>query len=138
MIPFSRDFGVAVLIIEKNVRELLKIARRVYVLGNGLVSFSGTAQSLIDDSKLRQAYLWRWRMSDILDGRGSGEAMFSASYINWRIVPPEASRDNRRRYGPPHCFFRKPHRHKMLGFVPHPDQHGLPPSFSSLNQHLPI
>jgi ABC-type branched-subunit amino acid transport system ATPase component len=39
------------------VREVLKIAQRVYVLRNGLVSFSGTAQSLTDNSKLRQVYL---------------------------------------------------------------------------------
>lgn len=53
----SRDFGVAVLIVEQKVREVLKIAQRVYVLRNGLVSFSGTAQSLTDENKLRQVYL---------------------------------------------------------------------------------
>jgi branched-chain amino acid transport system ATP-binding protein len=54
----SHDFGVTVLIVEQKVREVLKIAQHVYVLRNGLVSFSGTAQSLTNNSKLRQVYLW--------------------------------------------------------------------------------
>lgn len=53
----SRDSGVAVLIVEQKVREVLKIAQRVYVLQNGLVSFSGTTDSLSDDAKLREVYL---------------------------------------------------------------------------------
>lgn len=53
----SRDSGVAVLMVEQKVREALKIAQRVYVLRNGLVSFSGPADSLSDDKKLREVYL---------------------------------------------------------------------------------
>jgi ABC-type branched-subunit amino acid transport system ATPase component len=53
----SRDSGVAVLIVEQKVREVLKIAQRVYVLRNGLVSFSGPTESLKDDAKLREVYL---------------------------------------------------------------------------------
>lgn len=53
----SRDSGVAVLIVEQKVREVLKIAQRVYVLRNGVVSFSGPAASLNDDKKLREVYL---------------------------------------------------------------------------------
>lgn len=53
----SRDSGVAVLIVEQKVWELLKIAQRVYVLRNGLVSFSGPTDFLTDDAKLREVYL---------------------------------------------------------------------------------
>lgn len=53
----SEVSGVAVLIVEQKVREVLKIAQRVYVLRNGRVSFSGTASALSDDQKLRQVYL---------------------------------------------------------------------------------
>ena len=53
----NRDSGVTVLIVEQKVREVLKIAHRVYVLRNGLVSFSGPADSLSDDVKLREVYL---------------------------------------------------------------------------------
>ena len=53
----AEDKRVAVLIVEQKVREVLKIAQRVYVLRNGLVSFSGPADALKDDTKLRQVYL---------------------------------------------------------------------------------
>lgn len=52
-----RDSGAAVLIVEQKVREVLKIAQRVYVLRNGRVSFSGPTDSLNDDGKLREVYL---------------------------------------------------------------------------------
>ncbi|MEK6260394.1 MAG: ABC transporter ATP-binding protein [Planctomycetota bacterium] len=54
---FSADSGVTVLIVEQKVREVLKIARRVYVLRNGQVSFCGPAEELSDDAKLRAVYL---------------------------------------------------------------------------------
>jgi branched-chain amino acid transport system ATP-binding protein len=53
----SLDSGTAVLIVEQKVREVLKIANRVYVLRNGRVSFSGPAENLFDDAKLREVYL---------------------------------------------------------------------------------
>ena len=42
------------MIVEQKVREVLKLADRVYVLRNGRVSYSGTAGSLSDEAKLRQ------------------------------------------------------------------------------------
>jgi branched-chain amino acid transport system ATP-binding protein len=48
---------MAVLIVEQKVREVLKVADRVYVLRNGRVSFSGPAADLHDDAKLREVYL---------------------------------------------------------------------------------
>lgn len=53
----SRNSGMAVLIVEQKVREVLKIADRVYVLRNGRVSFTGPAAELHDDAKLREVYL---------------------------------------------------------------------------------
>jgi len=53
----NRDSGVAVLIVEQKVREVLRIAHRVYVLRNGLVSFSGAADALRDETTLRRVYL---------------------------------------------------------------------------------
>jgi branched-chain amino acid transport system ATP-binding protein len=53
----ARANGVAVLIVEQKVREVLKIAQRVYVLRNGRVSFTGPADELRDDAKLREVYL---------------------------------------------------------------------------------
>ena len=51
------DKRVAVLIVEQKVREVLRIADRVYVLRTGRVSYSGSAEALKDESKLRQVYL---------------------------------------------------------------------------------
>ena len=53
----SQDKGVTILIVEQKVREVLKIAHRVYVLRNGSVSFTGPAANLQDDAKLREVYL---------------------------------------------------------------------------------
>ena len=53
----SRDSGATVLIVKQKVREVLKIAHRVYVLHNGQVSFTGPAEALKDDTKLREVYL---------------------------------------------------------------------------------
>ena len=53
----SAESGVTVLIVEQKVREVLKISHRVYVLRNGQVSFTGPAEELKDDAKLRAVYL---------------------------------------------------------------------------------
>lgn len=53
----SSSSGVAVLIVEQKVREVLRIAQRVYVLRNGLFSYSGPAAELNNDFKLREVYL---------------------------------------------------------------------------------
>lgn len=53
----SRDSQMTVLIVEQKVREVLRIAQRVYVLRNGQVSFSGEVAELSDDAKLRKVYL---------------------------------------------------------------------------------
>lgn len=53
----SREYGVTVLVVEQKVREVLKIAQRLYVLRNGLVSFAGSTDQLDDDAKLRAVYL---------------------------------------------------------------------------------
>jgi branched-chain amino acid transport system ATP-binding protein len=52
----NRDSGVTVLIVEQKVREVLKIAGRVYVLRTGVIGFSGPADTL-DDAALRRVYL---------------------------------------------------------------------------------
>jgi branched-chain amino acid transport system ATP-binding protein len=53
----NQDAGVTIIIVEQKVREVLRIADRIYVLRNGIISFSGPADELKDDLKLRAAYL---------------------------------------------------------------------------------
>lgn len=53
----SQGQRLSILIVEQKVREVLKIADRVYVIRNGLVSFAGDASELQDERKLREHYL---------------------------------------------------------------------------------
>ncbi|HEY0919074.1 ABC transporter ATP-binding protein [Devosia sp.] len=49
--------GVAVLLVEQNVMQSLKVARRAYVLEQGQLVMEGTAAEMLANPRLRQAYL---------------------------------------------------------------------------------
>lgn len=49
--------GIGVLITDHNVRETLKIIDRAYIMYEGKILISGTAQELIDNERARQIYL---------------------------------------------------------------------------------
>jgi branched-chain amino acid transport system ATP-binding protein len=49
--------GTAVLLVEQNVVMALQIANRAYLLEEGRVVAEGPAQSLLDDPRVREAYL---------------------------------------------------------------------------------
>ena len=49
--------GVTVLLVEQNARAALKIAHRGYVLETGRVVLSGAAKELLQDERVRKAYL---------------------------------------------------------------------------------
>ena len=49
--------GVTILLIEQNARMALKNADRGYVLETGSVIFSGPAQDLLNDERVKTAYL---------------------------------------------------------------------------------
>jgi branched-chain amino acid transport system ATP-binding protein len=51
-----RQQGVTVLLVEQNVRAVLKIADRAYVIENGSVQLSGQAQDLANDPRVSDAY----------------------------------------------------------------------------------
>jgi branched-chain amino acid transport system ATP-binding protein len=53
----SSDLNVAALVVEQKVREVLKVAHRVYVIRNGTVTFSGAADTLASETKLREVFL---------------------------------------------------------------------------------
>jgi branched-chain amino acid transport system ATP-binding protein len=52
-----RATGVGVLLVEQNARQSLAIGDRGYLLENGRVTGSGTAQQLLNDPGVRHAYL---------------------------------------------------------------------------------
>jgi branched-chain amino acid transport system ATP-binding protein len=52
-----RDSGVTVLIVEQNAKQALAISDRAYVMENGSIVLEGGGAELIDDTRVRQAYL---------------------------------------------------------------------------------
>jgi branched-chain amino acid transport system ATP-binding protein len=52
-----RDQGIAVLLIEQNVRHTLETADRAYVLENGRICMEGASDELLQSDFVRQAYL---------------------------------------------------------------------------------
>ena len=56
-IGLIRDRGVAVLLVEQNAGQALRLADRAYVMESGSVVLSGTGSELAEDDRVRAAYL---------------------------------------------------------------------------------
>jgi branched-chain amino acid transport system ATP-binding protein len=46
-----------VILVEQNVAVSLKLAKRAYVLENGRIVMTGSGSDLLNDDRVRQAYL---------------------------------------------------------------------------------
>lgn len=51
------ESGVGILLVEQNVRAALNLAKRAYIIENGRVTGEDEAKRLLDDEKVREAYL---------------------------------------------------------------------------------
>lgn len=49
--------GMGVLLVEQNANLALEVSERAYVMEGGLVTLEGTGKALLDDPKVRSAYL---------------------------------------------------------------------------------
>jgi branched-chain amino acid transport system ATP-binding protein len=49
--------GVTVLLVEQNASRALAIADRAYVMDSGLITMTGDAASMLNDPRVRAAYL---------------------------------------------------------------------------------
>jgi branched-chain amino acid transport system ATP-binding protein len=49
--------GIAVLLVEQNVKRALKISRRGYVLENGRIVIEGKAEDLLKNETVKKTYL---------------------------------------------------------------------------------
>jgi branched-chain amino acid transport system ATP-binding protein len=57
LIAKLRQSALTVLIVEQNVQHVLRTADRAYVLENGRVVLEGTGEALLNDERLKVAYL---------------------------------------------------------------------------------
>lgn len=57
VIKNMKSLGVTVLLVEQNAFGALSIADRGYVMETGRIAFSGSARELIEDPRIRSAYL---------------------------------------------------------------------------------
>jgi len=51
------DSGVSILLVEQNAVDALDLAARAYVLEEGRITLEGSSDELLDDERLRKAYL---------------------------------------------------------------------------------
>jgi branched-chain amino acid transport system ATP-binding protein len=52
-----RELGLAVLIVEQNIRQVLAVVDRAYLLEAGRIRSSGNAEELLGSAAIRTAYL---------------------------------------------------------------------------------
>lgn len=57
LITSARDSGVSILLVEQNARLALKVSRRAYVLESGRIPLTGNSTDLLQDDRVRAAYL---------------------------------------------------------------------------------
>ncbi len=57
IIRYCHDIGITILLVEQNAKMALSIADRAYVLETGNITISGKAKELLEDDRVRKAYL---------------------------------------------------------------------------------
>ncbi len=53
----TNEAGMTILLVEQNASKALSVAHRAYVLETGKIIMSGNAKELLNDDRVRQAYL---------------------------------------------------------------------------------
>ena len=53
----AQESGLTIILVEQDVRKALRIANRGYVIENGQITVSGTAEELLDNDEVKKAYL---------------------------------------------------------------------------------
>jgi branched-chain amino acid transport system ATP-binding protein len=57
IVELNRSMGLAILLVEQNSAMALEIASRAFVLETGSITLSGPAATLVEDPRVREAYL---------------------------------------------------------------------------------
>ncbi|AEA33973.1 ABC transporter ATP-binding protein [Hippea maritima] len=56
IIVFMKESGFTVLVVEQNVNKTVKVADRVYVLKNGVITDTGNSEDFQDELRIKRAY----------------------------------------------------------------------------------
>lgn len=51
------NHGVAILLVEQNMRVVLRLAKKIYVISKGKIVFQGTGEELKSAQEIREKYL---------------------------------------------------------------------------------
>ncbi len=57
IIKYCHEIGITILLVEQNAKMALGIADRAYVLETGSITINGNARELLEDDRVRKAYL---------------------------------------------------------------------------------
>lgn len=57
IIKYCHEMGITILLVEQNAKMALSIADRAYVLETGNITINGIARELLEDDRVRKAYL---------------------------------------------------------------------------------
>ena len=57
IVRINEDQGTTILLVEQNAHQALKVAGRGYVMENGVITMGAPATELLDNNKVREAYL---------------------------------------------------------------------------------
>ena len=57
VITTLRDMGTTIFVVEQNAFLALSISDRAYVLENGRIAISGKSKNMLNDSRVKEAYL---------------------------------------------------------------------------------
>lgn len=57
IIQYCHEIGITILLVEQNAKMALSIANRAYVLETGNITISGDAKELLNDERVKKAYL---------------------------------------------------------------------------------
>ncbi len=57
IVKINRESGTTIFLVEQNAHQALKVANRGYVMENGVITLTDTADSLLDNEDVKKAYL---------------------------------------------------------------------------------
>jgi branched-chain amino acid transport system ATP-binding protein len=57
IVKINKEFGMPILLVEQNAFKALQISKRAYILETGVIKFCGSGMKLLNDPRVKEAYL---------------------------------------------------------------------------------